>query len=178
LLISNTVTGSASLIRRELLDLALPFPPAHDGAYHDHWLALVALGLGSIAYVDEPLQDYVQHPRNVLGHAAAQAPGAGPLRRVRRLAGGSPERSAADVCFREWAQIRIAATALELRVGERMPESRRRGLRRLLASDGSWPGAAWLAARSLRPLVGANETLGTERALARAVAWERLKFRG
>ena len=43
LLVANSVTGAASLLRRELLDDALPFPPAQFAHFHDHWLALVAL---------------------------------------------------------------------------------------------------------------------------------------
>ncbi len=71
LLVANSVTGAASLLRRELLDDALPFPPAQFAHFHDHWLALVALSLGEIAYVDRPLYDYVQHGEASLGHAAA-----------------------------------------------------------------------------------------------------------
>ena len=81
LLVANTVTGAASLFRRELLELALPFPPRHGSPYHDHWLAMVALATGRIAYVDRPLYDYVQHRGAALGHARANA--AGP--RVARL---------------------------------------------------------------------------------------------
>ena len=75
LLVANTVTGAASLFRRELLDLALPFPPRHGTPYHDHWLAAVALASGRIAYVDRPLYDYVQHRDAALGHARANAVG-------------------------------------------------------------------------------------------------------
>ena len=42
LLFANTVTGAASLFRRDLLDLVLPFPEAPGVPYHDHWTALVA----------------------------------------------------------------------------------------------------------------------------------------
>lgn len=68
LLVANTVTGAASLFRRALLDRALPFPERIGDAYHDHWLALVALLDGGIAYVDRPLYDYVQYRDNVIGH--------------------------------------------------------------------------------------------------------------
>src|SRR3954454_19956942 len=40
LLATNVVTGAASLLRRAVLDVALPFPREVDGSYHDHWLAL------------------------------------------------------------------------------------------------------------------------------------------
>ena len=43
LLIANTITGAASLFRRELLDVALPFPDVPGTQYQDHWLGLCAL---------------------------------------------------------------------------------------------------------------------------------------
>src|SRR6202042_1938077 len=61
----------ASLLRAELLATALPFPPHQFAHFHDHWLGLVALACGEIAYVDEPLYDYVQPGNASLGHAAA-----------------------------------------------------------------------------------------------------------
>ena len=78
------MTGAASVLRREVLDVALPFPREVDGSYHDHWLALCALALGDLAYVARPLVDYVQHGANLVGHAErrARAPAAG--RRGRR----------------------------------------------------------------------------------------------
>lgn len=71
LLVANAVTGAASLLRRDLLEYALPFPPGQFAHYHDHWVGLVALARGDIAYVDRPLYDYVQHGAAALGHAAA-----------------------------------------------------------------------------------------------------------
>ncbi len=66
--LANTVTGAASLFRRELLDDLLPFPARVGDAFHDHWLALVALAKGRLAYVDEPLYDYYQYGDSVIGH--------------------------------------------------------------------------------------------------------------
>ncbi len=77
LLISNTIVGAACLFRRRVIDRALPFPDGPGWDFHDHWLALVAMALGEVAYVDRPLYDYVQHPgdpRAVLGRAAAGGP--------------------------------------------------------------------------------------------------------
>jgi glycosyltransferase involved in cell wall biosynthesis len=37
LLATNVVTGAASVARRAVLDVALPFPPEVDGSFHDHW---------------------------------------------------------------------------------------------------------------------------------------------
>ncbi|WP_422647151.1 glycosyltransferase [Actinoalloteichus caeruleus] len=68
LLLLNTVTGGASLVRAELVrDGVLPFPPRHTVAFHDHWTALCALATGRIAFVDRPLQSYRQHDANVSG---------------------------------------------------------------------------------------------------------------
>ena len=71
LLVANSVTGAASLMRRDLLDYALPFPPAQFAHFHDHWLGPGALALGEIEFVERPLYDYVQHGEASLGHAAA-----------------------------------------------------------------------------------------------------------
>ena len=70
LLAANTITGAASLFRREVLDLALPFPSRIGDAYHDHWIALNAFLLGTIKFISEPLYDYRQHDGNVIGHTA------------------------------------------------------------------------------------------------------------
>ena len=71
LLVANAVTGAASLLRRDLLDDVLPFPPAQFAHFHDHWIGLVALALGEITFVPRPLYDYVQHGSASLGHEAA-----------------------------------------------------------------------------------------------------------
>ena len=86
LILANTVTGGASLLRRELLDLALPFPPAHsDQHYHDHWLALCALATGELAYLDRPTYDYTRHVDSVTIQAAVRVVRAGA-----RLAAAGP----------------------------------------------------------------------------------------
>ncbi len=77
LFIANTVTGAASLFKRELLDIVLPFPEAVGGAFHDHWVACAAKCAGNIAYVSEPLYDYIQYANSVIGHCdfdSAKAP--------------------------------------------------------------------------------------------------------
>jgi glycosyltransferase involved in cell wall biosynthesis len=70
LLVANTVTGAASMLRREVLERALPFPEPVGTPFHDHWLALVAMAAGRLDYIDRPLYDYTQHGGNVIGHAA------------------------------------------------------------------------------------------------------------
>ncbi|GAA4348607.1 glycosyltransferase [Microbacterium rhizosphaerae] len=68
----NRFSGAMSVFRREVLDLALPFPVmATPVEVHDHWIAVCAAVLGPTAIVDDVLQDYVQHAGNVLGEAGA-----------------------------------------------------------------------------------------------------------
>jgi len=67
-LVANTVTGAASVFRRDLLARLVPFPPRVGDAFHDHWLACVAMSSGTVSYVDEPLHDYYQYGSSVIGH--------------------------------------------------------------------------------------------------------------
>jgi len=68
ILVCGTVTGAAMIFRRELLDIALPFPQNIGDSFHDHFISCTALTVGSIAYIDEPLYDYRQHKGNVRGN--------------------------------------------------------------------------------------------------------------
>ncbi len=138
LLMANSVTGAASLMRRELLDYALPFPPAQFAHFHDHWIALTALALGDIEFVDRPLYDYTQHDAAVLGHAAANRRTA-MGDRVAKLGEDPRER------VRRWrmhffvdnCRLSQFATVLELRCGERMAAAKRRALRPFAAANAS-----------------------------------------
>ncbi|MCP3951785.1 MAG: glycosyltransferase, partial [Desulfobacterales bacterium] len=67
--IANTVTGAASLFRSELLGVMLPFPDPVGEAFHDHWVACTAMCAAKMAYVPEPLYDYVQYSNSVIGHS-------------------------------------------------------------------------------------------------------------
>ena len=68
MLVANSITGAAMLLRRDVAELALPFPDT-PGACSSTTpgSALVALAAGEIAYVDRPLYDYVQHRGAVFG---------------------------------------------------------------------------------------------------------------
>jgi len=65
LVLTNVVTGCTVLLNRALLQKALPIPA--EALMHDWWLALVASGLGEIAFLPEPMVLYRQHHSNVLG---------------------------------------------------------------------------------------------------------------
>jgi len=161
LLLANTVTGAASLFRRDLLDDALPLPPRIAKAFHDHWLAIVAMARGGIAYVDEPLWDYVQHDETVIGHLRANKRPR-PIRRhlVERLR--KPTGGSRAVYYYDWQQQRLFAEVLRLRCWDRMSASKRRTLRLLLSADRGVAGLGWLLGRRSRRLWGHDETLDRE----------------
>jgi glycosyltransferase involved in cell wall biosynthesis len=174
LLLANTVTGAAAMFRRELLGLALPFPDAPGEPYHDHWVALVALSVGDLAYVERPLLDYVQHEGAVLGHEAIEArPELTRAERIRRL--GRDRRGAMDrwrdAYELEWLRVVAFAKALRERCGERLTPRHRRTLDLVLAGDRSPRTLAWLALRPMRALAGRNETKGFEHRLLRGLVW-------
>lgn len=62
----NLATGAATMIRRELLASAVPFPSEW---VHDEWLAMIAAIQGGVAVITDPLIDYRQHSRNQIGVA-------------------------------------------------------------------------------------------------------------
>jgi glycosyltransferase involved in cell wall biosynthesis len=72
LLYANTVTGASIVLQASLLDELLPFPNLPGDAYHDHWIACVALTKGAIGYVAEPLYTWRQHEGNACGFAITQ----------------------------------------------------------------------------------------------------------
>ena len=157
LLLANTVTGMASLFRRELLDAVLPLPaPLGPDAFHDHWIALIAAARGRIAWVGQPLADYVQHDANVLGHRG---------RRVERSTASRWERwqgSYVDLLFPRRA---LAATLL-LRCGADLDARRRRDLARIAA-----PTPAHLTVAALRAPARRRRTLGHEWRMLRGELW-------
>ena len=75
LMVANTISGAASMIRASLLPDILPFPTPVGPAFHDHWIGLVAMLRGGVAYVDTALYDYVQHDNGVIGHNYYRWPG-------------------------------------------------------------------------------------------------------
>ncbi len=174
LLVANAVTGAASLLDREVLDYALPFPPPQFAHFHDHWLALVARSIGEIDFVDRPLYDYVQHGAASLGHAAANQmpslrerltarPGLHERIRMRRLH-----------YFVDVSRLLQLVTMLQLRCGEQLSARKRRTLRRFARADRSMESSLSLGARGLRELIGRPETLGAEWMLFNAFVWKRL----
>ncbi|HKH64260.1 MAG TPA: glycosyltransferase [Solirubrobacterales bacterium] len=175
MLLANTVTGAASLFRRELLDLVLPFPEPVGDPFHDQWIASMALATGRIAYVDRPLYDYVQHGGAARGHAAAMRefePG-------RLLSWRHPRATISRVsayakrAFETNAhRIALSAREIEARTGA-LGADKAQALRRVARLDTRKPPVGWLALRSLRRLTGRNETMGIELSLLAAILWGR-----
>jgi len=168
LLFANTVAGAASLFRRSLLTTVLPFPEGPGLLFHDHWIALAAQATGSLAYVDEPLYDYVQHTRAVTGNPDPEGP------RHKFTPAGALDaldgwRSA---YFRAYVQLKVQAMTLLARSPEKITPDHRRVLERALAADRS-AREPWLAARLLRSLPGGERTLGAESLSLRGLLWKR-----
>lgn len=181
LLIANTVSGTACMFRRELLAYALPFPVEAPGAFHDRWLALVALALGELAYLDLPLLDYVQHGGAAIGHGRANRGGARrrDLREWRqtltRLRSGELARRWRAAYEDVYLRIAAEAAALERRCGTEMEPAKLRAAHRIAVADRSPLAVPWLQLRSMRRHLGRDETLGVERGLARGIAWHQLR---
>ncbi|MEO6630423.1 MAG: glycosyltransferase, partial [Mucilaginibacter sp.] len=57
----NCVSGHAVLMKRELLDYALPLKK---GFFHDWWLAYVATNVGKIDFIPQRLVQYRQHEKS------------------------------------------------------------------------------------------------------------------
>ena len=176
LLVANAVTGAASLLRRELLDYALPFPPAQFAHYHDHWIALTALARGEIRFIERPLYDYVQHSGSSIGHATANQMSTLPDRfaSLRRRAPRERIRKWRMHYFVDLARLMQFGSVLQMRCGPQMSSRKRRALRRFLDTDDSLPALANLGRRGLRELFGRSETLGAEWMLFGALLWRRM----
>ncbi|MQA73287.1 MAG: glycosyltransferase [Solirubrobacterales bacterium] len=175
LLISNTIVGAACLFRRRVLDRALPFPQGPGWDFHDHWLALVAMALGDVAYVDRPLYDYVQHPGAVLGRVASDPRRSAPAERSGLRARLAQRRRYLErwraAYFTVYLQRKLQAHVLLARCGAAITARKRRALRLLVAADRSSLALAWLAVRPARALVGRNETLRLEEVMVRGILW-------
>lgn len=175
-LVANTITGAAMLMRREVAELALPFPDGPGFMFHDHWIGLVAMAAGEIAFVDRPLYDYVQHGGAIFGDVTHGRRG-----RARSSGGLGPAGSSAPWrgWFNRWRAAYfygylsrdVLARTVLLRCSSILTAEERRALQRFVASQRSPLAFAWLALRPLRLVVGRNETLGSEADLARGILW-------
>lgn len=136
----NLALGASTVFRRELLEHAVPFP----GSWvHDEWLAIIAaaLGHGTVDYLAEPLLDYRQHGRNVIGVRKLGLRG-----KLRRLMEPRRQRNARlvvafDDLQQRLEQLPVAPDVLAVsrekaeheRVRDRYPEGRLRRIGPVLA---------------------------------------------
>ncbi|MEP7340308.1 MAG: glycosyltransferase [Acidobacteriota bacterium] len=173
LVLANCVTGAASIFRRELTDLLLPFPSPVGGLYHDHWIGCLALTVGRIKYVDRPLYDYTQHGGNVLGYSAQRRMDMPRLiyYLFRDMFSAEGRERARAIYFEKVLKTEALAQALLSRSGDRIRLGERRLLRRLAGISHSWFGWAWLAARGMKGWRRRGETMGAEYLLLLGMAW-------
>jgi glycosyltransferase involved in cell wall biosynthesis len=162
MLVANTITGAAMMLRRDVVELSLPFPDTPGASFHDAWLAVVGLAAGDVAYVDRPLYDYVQHTGAFFGSVTH-----GPRPRRRR---SSPRGS----YFRGYLPRVVLAEVLLIRCAGRLTPGKRAALRRFIRAERSPLAFLWLAARPARMLVGRTDTLGSESGLLPGIVWRRL----
>ena len=174
-LVTNTIPGAAAIISRELLDDALPLPPPIGQTGHDHWLALVALGLGTPRFVERPLQDWVLHERSVHFHLEERWRARRGTTSVRRRVRGWRERGLTRrwrrAYFEGVCRTALLAVALRERLGARLEPSGRRAVARLAAPT-SARALLWLGALSLLP-ASIDPMRGRGRALLMGAAWAR-----
>ena len=184
LAIINTVAGGAAMFRREVLDLAMPFPPGFSSQhYHDHWLALCALALGDLTYVHHPTYDYTRHSESITVSASRQMsePARGVVERGlngvrvmgRRLRLATESGSSPEAFFARFLMLEQYVAVLRMRDWERITPAKRRSLELIARADSSPRAFAWLVGRTLRPALGHRETLGRERVLIGGLIWRR-----
>ncbi len=167
MLIANTVTGAAMLIRRDVVERALPFPECPGMQFHDHWLALVALASGHLHYVDRPLYDYVQHGGAILGRVV----GPGIAERVRIRLPMPRMREWRGAYFLGYLPGQLRAQTLLMRCSDTMTASERRGLELYVRADSAPLAFLWLIGRPMRMLFRRTETRGGEWELAVGIVW-------
>lgn len=69
-LTQNVPSGCTMMLNRPLVDLARPIPP--EAVMHDHWVSLVAAGMGRPVLVPAQTVLYRQHAGNVFGAAGGR----------------------------------------------------------------------------------------------------------
>ena len=185
LLLINTVTGAASLFRRELLNDALPFPRATGEAVTTttgspawRWPS------GTIAFVNpastrlRPARSQRRRPPRAAPWTSSRAGSSTPSRRFvrhprrrwRNTIAHASKYYEDDVVPRE-----LFARTLEQRLGYRLSPPRAREVRRVARLSSSLESLGWLVARSAQDVRGRSETLGLENQLIKGIVWHRMR---
>ncbi len=156
--IANTVTGAASLFKRELLDMVLPFPARVGDAFHDHWIACAAMCCGKISYVSEPLYDYIQYHDSVIGHCDFESVSTrissvlNPL----KVEKGTSSDKWRNIYRQDCLRLQLIADTLK----NRLPENSKNGTLNLM--NGGWWSALKLSKTYLKGLIMGRTTNGAE----------------
>ncbi len=183
LLLLNTVTGAASLLRADVVrSVVLPFPPGTPSAFHDQWIAAAALAAGRVEFVDRPLHSYRQHGTAVTGWRDERLDADLPRRLgwlllAGRGSAGLPAGKDAELeAVAEFELRRVAqfATVLLMRAWHRLPAGVRERVAELTRVDRD---PAPLLARAVRAGGRRADTAGVERHLL-AAALRRRALRG
>ena len=184
LLLLNTITGAASLVRAEVVrSMVLPFPPGTPSAFHDQWIGAAALAAGRVAFVDRPLHSYRQHAGAVSGRRDNRLDENLPTRTGwLPLALGSARGLGAELgaeleAVAEYELRRVAqfATVLLIRASHRLATATRDRISQLTRIERD---PVPLVTRALLAGPDRAETAGAERyLLAAALRWKALRPR-
>jgi glycosyltransferase involved in cell wall biosynthesis len=164
-LVANSIPGASALIRADVARRALPFPQVPGWPFHDRWLPAVALSAGEIVCVDRNLYDYVQHEGAVLRGTFVEV-----AQRRKREAERTPSLATRwrGRFFYSSIPLRMYARSLVDR-DVASAANKRRDLKRLAAESPAT--ALRLAVRSLRTVLGRDETSGLEWIAASGLLW-------
>ncbi|QDZ16444.1 glycosyltransferase [Humibacter ginsenosidimutans] len=120
--LTNQFTGGICVMRRDLIDIALPFPRlATPSEVHDHWLAVCASAASGTVVTQDVVQDYVQHGGNAIGEMLSESSAVNPASSwatVRSIAdryeGGHGPAAVARAVFKVsvgWRQLMVETLA-------------------------------------------------------------------
>lgn len=178
LFLANTVTGAASVFRRELLDDILPFPEPVGQVFHDHWIACVARCRGQLGYVDRPLYDYYQYGTSVIGHCDFEHVGVlqgatGLIERAQDIPGMGRFKSvlvsirnkSINIYHNEYLRLHLFAVILRMRI----PDMDRSARRELVMFDANWRAVLRMLYAYLRIQLARDTTYNAELRLAASV---------
>lgn len=173
LLLVNSVPGAGTMFRRRLLDYILPFPPPEPTIFHDHWIAVMALSLGAINYVDEPLYDWVQHGANVGGFSERPRPPLDSLLSQLRqtLCAAHGQQAGRGIYHTHILPLALMARVAALRGKGEIAPAKRQVLERAAALDHAWLSLVWLAARGLGDWRQRGVTNGMEYYFLNGALW-------
>lgn len=109
---SGFITGCTIMLRREMLNHAMPFPKSIQ--YHDWWLGFVGFKTGGTRYIDQQLIRYRQHDNNQIGAELKLSKGNNSEGKMNKL-----ERSFRNYleyelgCIKRYSELLIYAKALQ-----------------------------------------------------------------